>query len=175
MRGSVAARRTAFALMLAGLAIALAACGESAEPPQVDVTPPASELIEVRLGDLVIQAEVAQTPQERTQGLSGRASLAEDGGMLFVHQEDRRMTLWMKDMRFALDFIWISADGRVVDLTQDVQPPEPGTPDEELARYQPIEPVRYVLEVNAGTVREAGIEEGDIVAFEPNIWRESPQ
>lgn len=175
MRGLVVAFRPAFALMVTGLAIGLAACGESAEPAEVDVTPPASDLIEVRFGELVIQAEVAQTPAERTKGLSGRASLAEDGGMLFVHQEDRRITLWMKDMRFALDFIWISADGRVVDLTQDVQPPDPGAPDEELPRYQPIEPVRYVLEVNAGIVREAGIEAGDIVAFEPDTWREPTQ
>ncbi len=175
----------AFALLALGAL--LASCGESADghgtpTPLTDgepgdsvdaqgtATPAAQgELVEVRIGDRTIQAEVAETAEERTQGLSGRTSLAEDGGMLFVHQQDGQPTLWMKDMHFPLDFIWISVDRRVADLTENVPIPEPGIPDSELPRYQPDEPVRYVLEVNAGLVQEAGIQVGDAVTFQPDM------
>ncbi|MFN3487243.1 MAG: nucleotide-binding domain containing protein, partial [Planctomycetota bacterium] len=72
--------------------------------------------VEVRIGRLVIDAEVARTAEERAQGLSGRDSLAEDAGMLFVLEREHVPSFWMKGMRFPLDFVWVSAEGRVVDL-----------------------------------------------------------
>ncbi len=130
------------------------------------------ERIEVRIDGLVIEAEVARTSEERAQGLSGRSALPESAGMLFVFQEERRPGFWMKGMRFPLDFIWISRDRRVVDITRDVPPPEPGTLDGALPLYQPAEPVLYVLEVNAGIVGEAGLRVGDAVTFEPEVAEE---
>ena len=131
-----------------------------------------SERVEVHIGGLVVEAEVARTSEERRQGLSGRSSLPDDGGMLFVFQEEGRPGFWMRAMRFPLDFIWISGDGLVVDLTEDVPPPEPGVLDEDLPRYQPDAPVLYVLEVDAGVIRQSGVQAGDVVIFKPDI---SPQ
>lgn len=125
--------------------------------------------VEVRIGGLVIDAEQARSQEDRVQGLSGRESLAADAGMLFVFDEERQPGFWMLEMRFPLDFIWISGDGIVVDLTEDVPPPAPGTPDSDLPLYRPDMPVRYVLEVNAGVVRTAGVRVGDAVRFEPDI------
>lgn len=126
--------------------------------------------VEVRIGDrLAINVELALTPAERAQGLGGRDSLAQDAGMLFVFGQEQLHAFWMRGMRFPLDFIWISADGRVVDLTENVPPPEPDTADSELALYRPDEPVLYTLEVNAGVVTEAGVEVGDEVTFEPEV------
>ncbi len=152
-------------VLLSFLVVALAALA-------VACTGAAADRFEVRVGGLVFQAELARTPAEREQGLSGRASLPDDGGMLFVFQEEHRPGFWMRGMRFPLDFIWISRDRRVVDLTENVPPPEPGVPIEELPRYQPDDAVLYVLEVNAGVVREFGIQVGDAVTFAPDIAEE---
>ena len=54
--------------------------------------------------------DLADTPEKRFQGLSGREILEEGTGMLFVFQEERQHTFWMKDMRFPLDMIWITAE-----------------------------------------------------------------
>ena len=148
-------RRLLLSLVVA-LGVLAAACG-------------GSERIEVRIGGLVVEAEVAGTPEERGQGLSGRSSLPDDGGMLFVFQEEGQPGFWMRAMRFPLDFIWISRDGRVVDLTEDVPPPEPGVLDEELPRYLPDAPILYVLEVDAGVIRQSGVQVGDVVTFKPDI------
>lgn len=128
-----------------------------------------SETVTVQIDGLAIQAELAQTAGERAQGLSDRDSLAPDAGMLFVFESERQPSFWMRRMRFPLDFLWISAGLRVVDRTEDVPPPAPGTPDAELPRYVPDAAVLYVLEVNAGVIREAGVEIGDTVSFQPDI------
>lgn len=52
-----------------------------------------------------IRVEVADTPKERKQGLSGRKNLAKDKGMLFVYKKPQKHSFWMKNMLFPLDFI----------------------------------------------------------------------
>ena len=135
----------------------------------------AGDRVEVRIGRLVIEAELARTPEERTQGLSGRGSLPREAGMLFVFPQEHVASFWMRGMRFPLDFIWISGDRHVVDLTEDVPPPAPGTPDDALPFYNPDAPVLYVLEVNAGVVQESGVRAGDSVSFEPDVSPEEEQ
>lgn len=123
--------------------------------------------VEVRVGALAIDAEIARTVDERALGLGGRDEMARDAGMLFVYREEQVPGFWMHGMRFPLDFVWISSAGRVVDLTENVPRPSAGTPDTELDFYRPGAPVQFVLEVNAGVVSENGIEIGDEVNFDP--------
>ena len=54
----------------------------------------------VLVGNVEIEIEIADTPAERSQGLSGRRSLAENEGMLFVFDSSLIASFWMKDMRF---------------------------------------------------------------------------
>ena len=145
-------------MFLAGAAVA---CGGGA-----------AQRVEVRIGRLAVSAELARTPEERARGLGGRASLMQDAGMLFVFPGEGQPDFWMKDMRFPLDFIWISADRHVVDLTENVPPPAPGTPDSDLPRYRPRAAVLYTLEVNAGAIAVAGLRLGDAVTFDPVPSRE---
>ena len=98
-----------------------------------------------------------------------------DEGMLFIFESEGQHSFWMRGMLFPLDFIWISGDRLIVDITMDVPPPEPGVPDGELPRYRSDHPVLYVLEVNAGVVREAGAQIGDLVTFEPEALLEPSQ
>ncbi len=155
--------RRAFLPILAAAVVVAVACGGATR-----------EHVDVRIRGLVIHAELARTPAEREQGLSGRSSLAHDGGMLFVFEQDLQPGFWMRGMRLPLDFIWISRDLRVVDTTENVPPPEPGTSPEQLPLYRPGAPVLYVLEVNAGTVVEAGVRVGDTVMLGRNVSAERP-
>ena len=118
---------------------------------------------------------MASTPEERGPGLGGRTSMPLDQGMLFIFPSERQPSFWMRGMLFPLDFVWISGDRIVVDITEGVPLPEPGVPDVELPRYRPDQAVLYVLEVNAGVVREAGVQIGDTVTFEPEALLEPAQ
>jgi len=106
--------------------------------------------LRLAVGRTTLTVEVAQTPAERAQGLSGRESLAADEGMLFVFPESASHPFWMAGMHFPLDIVWISENKKVVGLSENIPPPPSGTPAESCKLYYPPEPVKYVLEVNAG-------------------------
>lgn len=103
----------------------------------------------VTFGHQVFSVEIAATDAEKAQGLSDRASLATNAGMLFIFDPASQPDFWMKDMRFALDFVWI-ANGRVAGINRNVPAPQPGTATLNLPTYAAPEPVDYVLEINAG-------------------------
>jgi uncharacterized membrane protein (UPF0127 family) len=108
-----------------------------------------------------LTVDLAKTPSEWEQGLSGRASMPEDRGMLFVFDRESPWGFWMKDMRFPLDIIWFDSSRRVVHIEQDLPPCSPqGCPV-----YVPLANALYVLEVNAGFVEAHGINLGDTFQF----------
>ncbi len=85
--------------------------------------------------------------------------------MWFEFETPRIASFWMRGMRFPLDMVWIDADLRVVGVTADVPHALPGTPDSDLPTYTSPSPVRYVLELNAGTAAQHGIAPGSQVRF----------
>lgn len=117
----------------------------------------------VKVGDKVIQVEIADTPEKREKGLSGKTGLPEDSGMLFVFDPTNKMPgFWMKDMVISLDIIWIKSDV-IVKIDKNVPPPKAGTPDSELPVYSPGQPVDSVLEVIGGYCDTNGISVGSKV------------
>ncbi|OGL79726.1 hypothetical protein A3F28_00065 [Candidatus Uhrbacteria bacterium RIFCSPHIGHO2_12_FULL_57_11] len=114
----------------------------------------------VIVGGKTVSALIADTPEKRSKGLGGRRSLGTDEGMLFVFDEAAQYGFWMKDMKFAIDIIWIN-DGKIVDIAPNVQPPS--SPDDELTSYLPRLPADAVLEVAAGFVQKSGVKIGDAV------------
>ena len=113
----------------------------------------------VELAGETIRVTVADSPEEREVGLSGREGLARDEGMLFIFPEDRKYAFWMKDMSFSLDILWLSAEGVVVDMQQGI------SPDTYPATFTPRTKARYVLELPAGWVKEYNVRVGDIARF----------
>jgi uncharacterized membrane protein (UPF0127 family) len=135
-------------------------------PTVVPVSFPTAELHILQAGgDRVLRIEVATTPAQSERGLGYRDALAPDAGMLFDLGSTRNPSFWMKGMRFALDFVWISEDQRVAAVTTDV-PRQPGAPDAQLHLYSSPGPVRYVLEINAGASARLGITAGTQLSFD---------
>jgi uncharacterized membrane protein (UPF0127 family) len=143
-------------------AIAPGAAIPGAEAPQAmapDAADPgsAAPATTVRIDPgLTFAVEVADTPQQRGQGLSGRPQLAAGTGMLFVYDDPGVRRFWMYDMRFPIDLAWIG-DGRVV----GVETLRPCPSREECPTHESPEPVDQVLEVPAGAL--TGIEPGAVV------------
>jgi len=119
---------------------------------------PAARIADVKIGALVIHAEIADTEALRARGLMNRSSLAADGGMLFVWKDAAVRSFWMKDTLIPLDLISMRAH-HVVGVTT-MQPcradpcPSTGTPSADAA-----------LEVPAGTAERAGIAAGALVTY----------
>jgi hypothetical protein len=149
---------------VAALALAVTACARSADAPEHTATT-TGPTIELRYDGGVLNVEVARTPAERSAGLSNRASLADDSGLLFVYESPRRPSFWMRQTLIPLDIVWIGADKRVSQIHADVQP-EPGVADAQLKRYVPDADVSFVLELNAGAAERLGIEPGEALEFD---------
>jgi len=115
----------------------------------------------IRVKDVALVVEVAQSRVHKQQGLSNRESLAQDRGMLFVYSEKKMRSFWMKDMRFPLDVLWI-ADGVVVGLQENI----PFQSDDgEVVRFKSNEPANMALEVNSGWIEKHGVSIGDQIVF----------
>jgi len=106
-----------------------------------------------------IQVELVNTGPSIEQGLSSRTELGADG-MLFVFSQKHIPSFWMKEMRFDLDFVWLRG-GQVVELTANVPAPPLGTPLSDLPTYSSTEPVEWVLELPAGSIKQWQVELSD--------------
>ena len=124
---------------------------------------PALAGAEVELSELVIvsatgrhafMVELADTREERALGLMFRRSLDSDRGMLFDYRRTQAAGMWMKNTYLPLDMLFIAADGRVVNISENTVPGS-------LDTVASDGPVRAVLELNAGTVARLGIAPGD--------------
>ena len=115
--------------------------------------------IKIRINNKIISAEIATTSEEETKGLSGRAFLDKDKGMLFVFDTPNVYSFTMRGMEFPLDFIWI-LDNQMVDLSENI-----AITTQSLS---PKEKVNYVLEVNAGTIQAIGAKIGDRIEVAGN-------
>ena len=111
----------------------------------------------VVIGDASLTVDVADTLSEHMRGLSGRESLEPFDGLLFIFSESGYHGIWMKEMLFAIDIIWINEDMVVVDIKHNA------TPDTFPESFEPKEPARFVIETNAGYIESAGIKIGDTV------------
>lgn len=107
-----------------------------------------------------IQAEIVSSASDRQIGLMFRGHLAEDKGMLFVFESEDYHAFWMKNMHFAIDFIWMDSDKKVIYISRDVQPCRNSCDN-----FMPSEKTKYVLEVCSGFADKNNLHIGDKAVF----------
>jgi uncharacterized membrane protein (UPF0127 family) len=106
-----------------------------------------------------VDVEIARTDEERERGLMFREALGEHEGMLFPFDVPRRYGFWMKDVRIALDIVWLDAAGRIVFIEANAQP----CAGESCPMYWPEKKASFVLEVAGGFAERHGVALGDTV------------
>lgn len=114
---------------------------------------------QVVIDDQSLTVRVVQTPTDRQRGLSGAKSLAEDQGMLFVFDGDAKHGIWMKEMNFAIDIIWMDKDRKIVHIEKNI------TPETYPTVFYSSAPSRYVLEVPANYTDRHDIRVGMVASF----------
>ncbi len=102
--------------------------------------------------------EFAESDYEIETGMMYRKSIPKNTGMLFVFNDSRPRSFWMKNCFVSLDMVFIATDSTVVSIQKN-------TPiQSELS--QPSEgPAQYVLEIEGGMSDAIGIEKGDKIIF----------
>ncbi len=120
-------------------------------------------LLTLKINDQEYKVEVVNESSSIIKGLSGRLIIGSDG-MLFVLGQKIKPSFWMKEMKFALDLIWIS-DNRIVQIDKNVPFPDQNLALALLPRYQSSFFVNQVLEVVDGFTDKQQIEVGDEIDY----------
>lgn len=97
-----------------------------------------------------IDVYLAVNPDQQRRGLMFVRKMPPNVGMLFVYEDSAMHSMWMKNTYIPLDMVFARADGTVSSVIHDTQPLS-------LTSQGSIEPVTYVLELNAGTTRRLNI------------------
>lgn len=110
-----------------------------------------------QIGSETFRLDVVRTGPDREKGLSGRDSWAADTGMLFVFDELDKHCIWMKDMKFFIDIVWLDEARNIVDFKERV------SPDSYPELFCPRADDRYVIELPAGTLNRQKLPIGQAI------------
>ena len=108
--------------------------------------------VKLSAGLYQIDAQVAQTPEQRQIGLMFRKDMPQAEGMIFVFEQPATQCFWMRNTLLPLTAAFVADDGRIVNLADM----KPQTEDSHCSE----EPVRFVLEMNQGWFAKKNIKKG---------------
>ena len=115
--------------------------------------------VSLSVGSAAVQAEVADSPEERRQDLMFRPELVDGAGMLFVYPSPRRLSFWMRNTAIPLSIAFIDESGTILRISE-LRPLD--------ERHVPSDwPALYALEVPRGWFERAGVSLGDRVGGLP--------
>jgi hypothetical protein len=113
--------------------------------------------VQLSINGVNFDVELAITQSEHNHGLMGRTTLETNRGMLFVYDEPRQISFWMKSTLIPLDILFFDSDGTLLEFFADTPPCK----KEPCKTYTNQSPAQYVLEVSAGTARRLKLKRGD--------------
>jgi uncharacterized membrane protein (UPF0127 family) len=101
---------------------------------------------------------VASSREQLQRGLMFVRDLPEFVGMIFVYTRPSIHSMWMKNTFIPLDMLFIKGDGTVSSVVADTTP-------HSLESIASVEPVNFVLELNAGMTAKLAIGTSSRVLF----------
>lgn len=142
------------------ITLCLAACTPQATPETGQPGPVPALDEHFGLGEVTVVSDdgvshafrvyLATGDAQQRRGLMFVRELPPDAGMLFIYEDEAIRSMWMKNTYIPLDMVFARADGSVANVISDTVP-------QTLNSHSSTAPVRFVLELNAGTVRKLGI------------------
>lgn len=102
--------------------------------------------------------EIADTPFHHLKGLMHRRTIPTNGGMLFIYDEQRSVQMWMKNVAFTLDMLFVDQCGMIVEIRHQAQPNDSTVIASSV-------PVRAVLELPGGASKRAQIRPGAQISW----------
>lgn len=134
----------------------------------------------VKIKDKDFDLEIADTDEKREKGLMDRKFIKDNGGMLFVFDNQGWYPFWMKGTYIPLDIIWVNDQKEVVYIRENAKPCEnSGISVNPLNKIGdvlknipfvcdtiiPTKFAKYVIELKSGKSSELGLKEGDKIEF----------
>ena len=155
--------KSALTIAFAVFLVAVVACGGEDEGDEAAPTDSPTNSAEAGLltisfegddGTAELLVELADSPDERYQGLRNRQSMDENRGMLFAWPVDAMSAFGMPETYIPLTIAFIREDGTIIHF-EDMEPLS-------TVPYRSPEPYRYAIEANQDWYEEQGIDIGDV-------------
>lgn len=106
----------------------------------------------------VVDIEIADNDQERTQGMMYRTKMPFNQAMLFIMEYEREQSFWMRNTKMSLDIMYVNGEFEIVTIYKHTQPySESPIPSFKRAKY--------VVETAAGFCDAYKISEGHFIEF----------
>jgi uncharacterized membrane protein (UPF0127 family) len=144
------------AIVLAGLLI-LGSTGACATRINFGL-PTGTLTVKTASGEVSLHVEIASKGKQRGTGLMNRPYLEPNGGMVFLFDEPRNGSFWMKDTLIPLSIAFWDGEMRIVAML-DMEPCRA----EPCRYYTPGVTYRGAVEVNRGWFKTHGVQLGDTV------------
>ncbi len=108
------------------------------------------------------EVEKAESFWKKAKGLMFRKSLPEGKAILLIFEKEGNHGIWMPFMRFPIDAIFLDSRKRVVKIHENIQPM---SLNPKTWKIYHSKPVKYIIEMNAFSVKTTKTETGDIIEF----------
>lgn len=71
---------------------------------------------------ITFRTEIVSGKEAMAQGLSGREGIDSDAAMVFEFGRTGQHCMWMKDMKFNIDILWLDESNKIVAMERNVTP-----------------------------------------------------
>jgi uncharacterized membrane protein (UPF0127 family) len=123
------------------------------QPKAADTTAFGLRTAELKISNVPLTAEIADTPQASENGLMFRDSLPPDRGMLFIFEQPKKATFWMKNTKIPLSIAYLDSAGKILEIKSM-------NPLDETVVPSTSDQIAYALEANQGWFAQHGISSG---------------
>ncbi len=124
-----------------------------------DSDAPRPDVVGYEPAKVCVELEHAKTQQEQTVGLSKYDSYDDTKGMLFIYDTSHKACIWMRDMKFPIDIVWLDENKTIVQIEVDV---DPNTYPKNFCSEKPAQ---YVIELNRFVSEYAHLKVGQQLQF----------
>lgn len=111
----------------------------------------------ISYGSKRFDVSVADSMSKQMLGLMHRGSLGKDEGMLFTFGREGKYDIWMLNMKFSIDILWLDGNSKILKIVENAAPCKSMFT---CNAYESPVNAKYVIELNAGTVKNVGIKTG---------------
>lgn len=108
-----------------------------------------------------VSALIADSSTKRMIGLMHRKSLDNNQGMLFTFDAEAKHAVWMRNMNFPIDIMWLDKNKNIIDIKTDLKPAR----FLEFTTYEPKSDAKYAIELPARFIKKNSISTASRVNF----------
>jgi len=117
--------------------------------------------IKLQINNKILNAIIADTFSKTMIGLMFRPNLQKNNCMLFIFKNSAIHDIWMKNMNFSIDVIWLTKNKKIINYIKDIKQCKKVF----CKIYKANKPSKYLIELNSGYIQKNKTSKKSIIKF----------